>query len=256
MKEQLKIGIIGSGNVAFQLSKALIASGITPVVCFARNPISGNEYRQTFQIPLAPSFDAFIGLDLIFACVSDDALDDIIPVLSELCPIVSTSGTVDVLSLKHQHPVGVFYPLQTFTKTNTVDFSKVPIFIEASSADLNNLISDIAHKLSQTVVQMNATQRRKLHIAAVFINNFTNHLLDLTQSYSKKQEIDFKWLLPLLEETIRKAIEGKAFSMQTGPAKRGDEQTIAHHKAQLDGPLLMIYEVMTTSIQNRFQSND
>lgn len=256
MKEQLKIGIVGSGNVAFQLTNALISCGIQPHLCFARNPISGNEFSQTFGIPLVPSVHALKGLDLIITCVSDDALEDILPKLSGLCPVASTSGTVDVLSLKHQHALGVFYPLQTFTKNKTVDFSKVPIFLEASTAAFNETLSEIAHKLSQTVVQMDATQRKKLHIAAVFINNFTNHLLDLMQTYTNEQGIDFKWLQPLLDETIRKAIEGKAFTMQTGPAKRNDQATIQAHEAQLEEPLLSIYRTMTTSIQQRFHTND
>jgi predicted short-subunit dehydrogenase-like oxidoreductase (DUF2520 family) len=256
MKEQLKIGIVGSGNVAFQLTKALITGGIQPHLCFARNPISGNEFSQTYGIPLVPSVHALNGLDLIFACVSDDALEDLLPTLSELCPVVSTSGTVDVLSLKHQHALGVFYPLQSFTKNKTEDFSKVPIFIEASSAVLNETLSEIAHKLSQTVVQMDATQRKKLHIAAVFINNFTNHLLDLMQDFSSENQLDFQWFAPLLDETIRKGLEGQAFMMQTGPAKRNDQATIQAHEAQLEEPLLSIYRTMTTSIQQRFQTND
>jgi predicted short-subunit dehydrogenase-like oxidoreductase (DUF2520 family) len=158
--------------------------------------------------------------------------------------------------MKHHHALGVFYPLQSFTKNKTVDFSKVPIFIEASSAELNEMLSEIAHKLSQTVVKMDAKQRKKLHIAAVFINNFTNHLLDLMQDFSSENQLDFQWFAPLLDETIRKALEGQAFMMQTGPAKRNDQATIQAHEAQLEEPLLSIYRTMTTSIQKRFQSND
>ena len=123
MKEQLKIGIVGSGNVAFQLTNALISCGIQPHLCFARNPISGNEFNQTFGITLVPSVHALQGLDLIITCVSDDALEDLLPVLSELCPVVSTSGTVDVLSMKHHHALGVFYPLQSFTKNKIILFN-------------------------------------------------------------------------------------------------------------------------------------
>jgi len=256
MKEQLKIGIVGSGNVAFQLTNALISCGIQPHLCFARNPISGNEFSQTFGITLVPSIHALQGLDLIITCVSDDALEDLLPVLSELCPVVSTSGTVDVLSMKHHHALGVFYPLQSFTKNKIVDFSKVPIFIEASSAAFNETLLEIANKLSQTVVQMDAMQRKKLHIAAVFINNFTNHLLDLMQEFSSENQLDFQWFVPLLNETVAKALNNNAINIQTGPAKRNDQATIQAHEAQLEEPLLSIYRTMTTSIQQRFQTND
>lgn len=256
MKSFQKIGIVGSGNVAVQLTSALEANGIKPIVCYGRNTTSGAEFSKLFDVPFSQKLSDLNGLDVIIACVSDDALAKLIPQLACICPVLSTSGTVDVCAFDHQFPVGVMYPLQTMTKTMTLPFRSIPLFIEASDSTFLAEISIFAQKLADTVIEMNAVQRKKLHLVGVFVNNFTNHLLDLMQDFSSENEIDFQWFAPLLNETVTKALNYPAKNNQTGPAKRNDQATIHAHEAQLEEPLLSIYRTMTTSIQQRFQTND
>jgi hypothetical protein len=256
MKSFQKIGIVGSGNVAVQLTSALVANGIKPIVCYGRNPTSGTEFSKLFDVPFSQDLSALEGLDVIIACVSDDALATLIPQLASICSVLSTSGTVDVCAFEHQFPIGVMYPLQTMTKKAALPFRSIPLFIEASDSTFLAEISIFANKLVDTVVKMDAKQRKKLHIAAVFINNFTNHLLDLMQDFSSENQLDFQWFAPLLNETVAKALKNPAKNNQTGPARRNDQATIQAHEAQLEEPLLSIYRTMTTSIQQRFQTND
>lgn len=146
---------------------------------------------------------------------------------------------------------GVFYPLQTFTKEKAIDFSDVPICIEASSTRVHEVLFAIARSLSQKVVVMDSKDRKVLHLAAVFTNNFCNHLLFRAKTITDAEGIDFQLLKPLARETMEKAFFLTPELAQTGPARRGDQGTMKKHLAMLDGntELQNLYKTLSINIQ-------
>ena len=145
--------------------------------------------------------------------------------------------------------LGVFYPLQTFTKNRIVNMKEVPFFIEATNKRFGDLLVDLASVISDNVNIATSEERSKLHLAAVFVNNFTNHILHQAKMYSDDNDVNFSHLMPLLSETIHKVKNHNPKDVQTGPAKRGDEQTIRHQMKNLEGDALAIYTLLTDSIK-------
>ena len=179
MSEVPSISIAGAGNVAFHLGKALISAGIKVDRIFNRDSEKALLLSEKLGAEVVEKPEELEGSSLIICCISDAALAEWIPKLSKIAPTVTTSGTIDALAFDHKHDIGVFYPMQTFSGTVPADFSNIPIFIEASSNSLRNLLTGIGDKLSSSVTELSAEKRGELHVAAVFINNFTNHMVDL-----------------------------------------------------------------------------
>lgn len=254
MTTEVKIGIVGTGNVANQLIPALQKVGITQLLAFGRNKQKSAELAAKFNIKTACSFEEFLGSDLIICCTSDDSLPVLMPELAQFAPTVTTSGTFDIGQVTHRMPIGVFYPLQTFTAQHNVDFSTIPLFVESTDSALIQLLSKIGSLLGTKAVEMSANERQYLHIAAVMINNFTNHIIDLTQEFAREHQLQFEWLLPLLTETIEKVKIESAFNNQTGPAKRNDKQTIEKQLSLLPDELKDLYLLLTNSIIKRHQN--
>jgi predicted short-subunit dehydrogenase-like oxidoreductase (DUF2520 family) len=152
--------------------------------------------------------------------------------------------------LENNSRKGVFYPLQSFTKGKKVDFYSIPICIEATHSTDEKLLKELANKLSDKIFTISSEQRKKLHVAAVFVNNFTNHMYTIGNNICKKNNIPFEILKPLIEETAQKVFKISPEKAQTGPAIRKDSETIKNHLFLLDEQEKEIYNLMTKSIQN------
>ena len=124
---------------------------------------------------------------------------------------------------------GVFYPLQTFNTYIELTISEIPFCIEGNSKTFEKELIEIAKNLSSNVITMNSVQRKQLHIAAVFANNFSNHMYSIADDLLTEEDIDFKVLLPLIKQTIAKINTNKPKAIQTGPAKRKDIKIIQKH---------------------------
>jgi len=246
------ISIVGAGNVAFHLGKAFSAAGIPVDRIWNRTFEKAAALARELGTRAAKEPEELAGSSLIICCASDSALPELIPQLSSIAPVATTSGTVDVLALEHQFPVGVFYPLQTFSGNRPADFSTIPLFIEGSDLHTTELLLSLGKRLSHTVIELPAAKRAELHIAAVFINNFTNHMVDLGQQFLEKHDLSFEWLKPLLNETIAKLGRQTAFEAQTGPARRNDTPTLEKHIAALDPEQAALYKLISNSIQQRY----
>ena len=144
---------------------------------------------------------------------------------------------------------GVFYPLQTFSKNKPVNFKEIPICLEANSKKNLNLLKEIASLVSEKIFEVNSEQRRALHVSAVFVNNFSNHLFALADDYCRENDLPFEILRPLIKETVSKIETLDPYSAQTGPALRNDQKTIAAHLELLDEDRKKIYNILTESIQ-------
>jgi len=153
---------------------------------------------------------------------------------------------------------GVFYPLQTFSKSRKVDFSAIPVCIEANHPSNMMKLEKLGKTLSNSVNQINSDERKTLHLAAVFVNNFVNHLYAAGADILHDKKLDFDLLKPLIRETAEKIESLQPFDAQTGPAKRNDQNTInAQLKMLQDKPEFQkIYSFATESIFRLQQKHD
>lgn len=194
--------------------------------------------------------------EVLFICVPDDAIEQVAAELKlpSGCLVVHTSGTkpLAILDIIKGVKIGVFYPLQTFTKAKAVNFEKVPICLEANEKALEKVMEKLAFTICENVAFVNSNDRKVLHLAAVFACNFANHLFTMAKNILKQEDLDFKILQPLIEETVQKAFANGPEKSQSGPAARNDIKTIEAHLKMLHSSSLMqsIYQNMTDSIQD------
>ncbi|MCQ2203209.1 MAG: DUF2520 domain-containing protein [Bacteroidales bacterium] len=260
----MRIVIIGTGNVAYHFMKALYAAQ-HEVICVASRTYehalhfarmadelshesdNGCSCNATDNVSLVPA-DA----DLYLIAVSDDAISDV----SQRMPsvkgvVVHTSGAtpIDVLQ-SHKHRA-VIYPCQTLSRADVVDFAHLPLMVEAVDAESEHVAVSFASSLSNNVGRATSEQRLHIHLAAVLVSNFTNHLIALAKQHSDNNGIDYRVLKSLVCQTVDKAFRMDPVEAQTGPAIRHDEVTINRHLQMIDDASVKeIYKLLTHSIQN------
>ena len=251
----VKIGIIGSGNVAQHLIVAIqnsISEGaqieITTVFLRQKTALT---YLLDSSI-ICSEWNQIKEADIYLIAVSDQAIAEVsekIPFKNKL--VAHTSGAVALDAINAKNRNGVFYPLQTFTKNVAVHFKSIPICLESEKDADIELLKKVANSISDSVYEISSDQRKALHVAAVFVNNFTNQLYKIGNDICKENNIPFEILLPLIKETSKKIKQLSPEDAQTGPAKRKDEETINSHLAFLsDENQKNIYKILTQSIQN------
>ncbi|WP_108869829.1 Rossmann-like and DUF2520 domain-containing protein [Aquimarina aquimarini] len=248
----IRVIIIGSGNVAKHLYIALHdQKSVAVIQCYNRKGIllHPNQKKDTVTKELDTLKDA----DIYILAVSDNAIKEVsnsLPINNKL--IVHTSGSVPMNILKGTNKKGVFYPLQTFSKNKIVDFKAIPICIEAESPNDSELLKKLALTLSKKVYEISSEQRNVLHVSAVFVNNFTNHLFSIANDICTDHQIPFEILHPLILETAQKATTISPDIAQTGPAIREDSTTIQRHlKTIKNNTQKDIYQTLTRAIQNK-----
>ncbi|WP_138992873.1 Rossmann-like and DUF2520 domain-containing protein [Larkinella sp. C7] len=263
----MKLSFIGAGNLAWHLAMAFENAGNVIGEVYSRD--EKNARRLISML-----YDARLNPDLNFAeseselfvlAIPDDALEEVTPqlVLPENALVVHTSGSKSLESLRQLMDIysdvpvrtGVFYPLQTFSKgINPLPFETIPLCIEASDKSTEKQLIALGQELSQIVYLVNSHERKVLHIAAVFACNFTNYLFGIAKDLTDSENLEFDLLKPLIEETVQKALDARhPAEVQTGPARRGDVNTLSLHRAYLsDRPeLLQLYRVLSDGIQAR-----
>jgi len=190
--------------------------------------------------------------DIYIVALKDSAVKDVLSGFDfQNKLIVHTSGSLPLSALKpFSENYGVLYPLQTFSKTREIDFTEIPVFIEANYPENESILKLIAEKISKKVSVLNSEKRKSLHIAAVFACNFVNHFYSLAAGYLDAHDIPFDVLYPLIEETARKAQEIPPKEAQTGPAVRFDETIINDHLQGLEQfpELKALYNSISKSI--------
>lgn len=244
-----KIVLLGTGNVAHHLFQAL---GNQIIQVYGRNAENLNKFSSKTDTTSSTKF--LRKADLYLLAVSDDAISDVSKQLSTVDGIVAhTSGSVSILALKSKRKA-VFYPLQTFTEGRKLDFSNIPICLEAESEEDYRTLTELGESISKSVHRINSSQRKTLHLAAVFANNFNNHLFQISKELCEKENFDFNLLKPLIQETANKIDVMNPVDAQTGPAKRNDIQTMQQHLDGLENPRhKKIYQVISESIRKSYE---
>lgn len=227
----MNIVVIGCGNLAHSLVPVLAKHHTIRRIC---GRTSGSDLAKKVKAEFIRSIKEIdIRADIYFIAVSDHAIREVVLQLPKLDGVIlhcSGATAMEVLNYESFN-YGVFYPLQTFSKTKILeDFSLIPIFVEASNRFTQKIICELANELSSKVYYLDSIQRCSLHLAAVFSCNFTNYLLTLSFKLLKEQDISIDFIRPLMEKTISQAFDsGDPRSLQTGPAIRDDKLTVEKH---------------------------
>lgn len=261
MNEQ-SISFIGSGSVAWHLAPALDNAGFIVKEVYSQNPKHAEQLTsRLYQAEVKATLDFSTSPSSIFIiAVTDDAIKTIAQeiILPEDAFLIHTSGSRPLSDLQFAATanIGVFYPLQTFSKQKKVEFKNIPVFIESNNEEANELLQLIGNSISTQVKKIASEERKALHVAAVFASNFTNHLLSISKSILEKNSLKFEWLKPLIQETIQKSLSLEPENAQTGPAKRGDLETLDMHLDFLkeDPQVSEIYQLISQHIIDRYQS--
>jgi predicted short-subunit dehydrogenase-like oxidoreductase (DUF2520 family) len=254
MKADPKVVLIGAGNVATHLGKALQASFSKVIQVYS--------FRQSVAKKLALKLDCAYtndlsqlipNADVYIVAIKDDSIKDVVLKINfQPSFIVHTSGTIPIEVLSKFKNYGVLYPLQTFSVNRKINLHKVPFFIEGNSPKSLNTGIAFASQMSPLIYKADSTKRKALHVSAVFACNFTNHMYAIAARILENANIPFKVLEPLILETSKKAVLGNPKAMQTGPAIRKDKQVLETHESYLKNEEVFkkIYTLVSKSIQD------
>ncbi len=255
------ISFIGSGNLAWHLAPALDNAGFVVKEVYSRNTrhaeaLTGRLYqaevKATLDFSTSPS-------SIFIVAVNDESINEIAReiILPDEAVLAHTSGSVPLSDLQFAATpnVGVFYPLQTFTKNKKADFKQTPIFIESINQETEVALTMLAKAISNQVRKIASEERKALHVAAVFASNFTNHMLTISKEIMQQNGLEYDWLNPLISETINKSLQLGPEEAQTGPAKRGDLEILEKHLAflQEDPATAEIYKIVSQHIIDKYE---
>jgi predicted short-subunit dehydrogenase-like oxidoreductase (DUF2520 family) len=249
----LSIVLLGAGNLATSLGTELRRKGYAIRQVYSRTRESAQRLARKLNASWTNNPDRVMReSDFYIVALKDDAVSEVLSSIdfgNRL--VIHCSGSLPLRVLEDfSENRGVLYPLQTFSKRRRINFSEIPLFIEANTEDNLNRIDSIARKLSEKVMKANSEERKIVHIAAVFSCNFVNHLYALSESLLKKNGLDFEVLIPLIKETTEKIQRISPAEAQTGPAVRYDRLIIDKHLEALSGneQLAGLYKSISESI--------
>ena len=254
-----KIAIIGAGNVAYTLCKLLKNKGIEPLCVFVRNAEKAQKVSEDLNVTAVSDYKKVLDSDLAIIAVNDDAISDVAMQLIDYKGlVVHTSGTKSAELLNRNSHYGVFYPLQTMSKNREIQFDDIPLLIYANSKEDLAKLHDFAGIFSTKVYECDDKQRKAIHLAAVFVSNFTNVMIGIGDKLLKNNGLPLEIMRPLVMEMMQKSLEISPEKALTGPARRGDFATIAEHEKMLaDNPdELAIYMILTDYIIENYQKNE
>lgn len=249
----VKVVIIGTGNVAKFLFEVISAHPqLILVQVVGRNIKALNYFKEQTDVRI--DFRELKAADIYILAVKDEA---IVAVSRELNIqdglLVHTSGSIAIEALPEKVRRGVFYPLQTFSGVSPENSENIPFCVEAENEKDTTLLEYLASCISNNVHRISSEKRKQLHLAAVFANNFTNHMYFLASDICAEHEVPFELLKPLISETFEKIKHQTPFDAQTGPARRNDLKTLQEHLLLLkESRQKKVYTLLSESIQETY----
>ena len=248
-----RISFVGAGRVAGNMCREIFKSGSKIDVVISESPANGKRLAEDCKALWSGNYFIPDTTDVIIVSVPDSRLKSVLALMKfkKSTVVAHTAGSLglDVFPPEITSK-GVIYPLQTFSKNRKVNFKSLPVFIEASDQNTSSALTYLARNLGSRVYFADTERRRKLHLAAVFACNFTNHMLTVGKELASEAGYSFEELKPLINETFLKAFEEGPENSQTGPAVRNDKNTIRKHLELLsfDRNLQKVYRDISTSI--------
>lgn len=261
MSKNTLVSFIGSGNLAWHLAPALDNSDFAVQEVYSRNPVhAALLVERLYEAEVKASLDFSTSKSSIFIiATTDEAIEEVVQEIvlpDDDAVLIHTAGSqpLSILGYAATQNLGVFYPLQTFSKDKRVDFKEVPIFIESANPAAEKILRAMGNALSKVVIPLNSYERKALHVAAVFASNFTNHMLLVAQDLMREHRLSYDWLKPLIAEMINKSLNIGPENAQTGPARRGDLEILDKHLEflQEDPAIAELYKVISQHIIDRY----
>lgn len=255
----MKIVILGAGNLAWHLAPFLRKKGHEIIAVYSRTKLSAESLAKKVKaVSTNKIVDIPVDADLYIVALQDKSISTVLKTLPFIpnC-IAHTSGSVSISVFpKKFKNTGVLYPLQTFSKNRKVNLSDVPFLIETSNLRTKKILSSLAKSISPNVHFISSDKRKKIHLAAVFANNFVNHLYSISADILKESKLSFDLLKPLIMETASKVQGNAPEKMQTGPARRNDIEVINSHLNLLKGQKnkKAVYSLLSASIIDKFKA--
>ena len=251
----MKVTLIGAGNLATQLGKSLKKAGVIISQVYSRTEDSARTLGELLEAEWLTDIKALHDeADIYIFSVKDSVLCELI---SEVCKgrgdklFLHTAGSMPMSCFEGKAlRYGVFYPMQTFSKTKDVDFERIPVFIEGNSIETEDVIRSLANKLTQRVIRLSSADRKYLHLAAVWACNFTNYCYTVASDILGEHGIPFDVMLPLINETTEKIQKISPKETQTGPAVRGDRNVMSKQLELMNGKedLQELYQMLSRGI--------
>lgn len=248
----IKVILLGAGNVSTHLLNAFQdAENVHLIQVYNHNEENLIPFKDL--VKTTTNLDELEPADFYIIALKDDIIEE---VASKMPPVngivVHTSGGKSIDTLSCFKDYGVFYPLQSFSKNRAVNFKEIPLCLEANSVETLEKLKALAKEVSGKIAEVSSEDRKVLHVAAVFANNFTNHLYHISEVLCNKKGLSFELLKPLIKETAAKITDLSPADAQTGPALRDDKQTIATHLETLPEEYRELYKFLTASIQRTY----
>jgi predicted short-subunit dehydrogenase-like oxidoreductase (DUF2520 family) len=257
---QYNISFAGAGRVAGALCREMYHSGYRIDLIVSESENNGRSLSDSCKASWSTSLQFPDSTDIIIVSVPDHRLENVLNKIR--CRpetlVAHTAGSIGIdIFPEHIKRKGILYPLQTFSKERKVDFKNLPFLLESSDIKSSEILENIAESLGGKVCLIDFEHRKMLHLAAVFVCNFTNHLITQGKDVVLKSGCSFDLLSPIIKETFLKAIENGPENSQTGPASRNDQNTIEKHLELLSfsPDLQRIYREMTVSIINYYKKS-
>lgn len=255
-----KIALIGAGNINWHLGAALPSKHFEIIQVYSKTRKSAQLLAKKLKCKFTTHLDKInVEANIVLIAVSDDVIPKVAKELSYLEDgkrlFIHTSGNTDLKVLdKHFSNHGIFWPPQSIRKEKKIDIQQTPFIIVAKEESTKEVMS-FAKKVSKRVSLLNEEQKEQLHLAAVFANNFTNHIFSIAHDICKKHDLDFTLLLPIIQQTIANIEKGNPDDFQTGPAIRGDKKTIQAHQKLLNknSDVKKIYSLLSKSINPKIK---
>ncbi len=254
----MKIGIVGTGNVAYHLAKRLSQTDIEITGIYAHSEASAKDFAMELNLPVKIGLSDIEKADIFILAVRDSAITEVASHLRGKT-LIHTAGAVDmqVLSFYSQN-YGVFYPFQTFRKIYEVNWEEVPVFLESCCQEVYDMLLNLADKMGSKTFSLSSEKRKYLHLSGVLTNNFVNHLLFLSKKILEDHGLDFQWVFPLLRKTVENAEKFDPYDIQTGPARRNDTISINQHLQLLSQypDIKEVYNILSQSIRNLYNKDE
>ena len=242
--------IIGNGNLGYNFSLALKkVDGFKLYQWYGRN-----WDAEKLNKKLINNFSELKKADLFILAVSDNSIIDILKHLNKNYFVVHCSGSTSIEVFKNFKRAGVIFPIQTINKVKKSSFVGTPFCIEAKSKIDLEILKKLIKGINGTYKCLNSNQRANIHLSAVWINNFVNHMISKGKKICKENNISFSLMEPILKRTISQAIKYNPDELQTGPAVRNDKNTLKLHSNLIKNfDDKKLYEIITKSIQKNYE---
>jgi predicted short-subunit dehydrogenase-like oxidoreductase (DUF2520 family) len=260
-KAALQVVIIGAGNVGGHLAKRLEQQGVNVLQVLTRHWHKHEALHLQLNAQFITAFAEMTAkADVYILAVNDDSITAVAEQVERHIGhkfIAHTSGaTPSTILSPYSKRYGILYPLQTFSEVRSQDWTNLPVCVDANTPEDLSLLHELATYLSPKVYDITDEQRRILHVAAVFVNNFSNYLFQIAEDISQKENIPFELLKPLIVETAAKVQSHAPHDMQTGPARRGDIATVQKHLHFLEKfpDYYTVYETLTDLILRKYHA--